>query len=118
MPWIVRSIRWIMLVSGIFTATMDAAIADAAMRNWGAPIGLVSAMLIYGAFKPAVRPLVLVVAGVSNHSEQETLQTIRSLRSSGESMEGIAGHLNRHGVATRAEGMWRFEYIRRLPRTA
>ena len=78
------AIKWIMLVSGVLTLTMlEAAIApDAAMRttfgdapdgvlaeivvrNWGVLIGLVGAMLIYGAYHPAVRSLVLVVAGVS-----------------------------------------------------
>jgi hypothetical protein len=78
------AIKWIMLVSGVLTFTMiQAAVApDAAMRNtfgetldgalagivvrsWGVLIGLVGAMLIYGAFHPEVRGLVLVVAGVS-----------------------------------------------------
>ena len=35
------------------------------MRNWGALITLVGAMLIYGAFNPAMRPLVLTIAGLS-----------------------------------------------------
>jgi hypothetical protein len=35
------------------------------VRNWGALIALVGAMLIYGAFEPSVRPLVLTVAGLS-----------------------------------------------------
>jgi len=78
------SIRWIMIVSGVLTCTMVyAVIAPQAMlqstfgetlegplallivRNWGALIVLVGAMLIYGAFTPAVRPLVLSVAAVS-----------------------------------------------------
>lgn len=78
------SIKWIMLVSGALTCTMVyAAIAPQAMlrstfgeslegplaelvvRNWGALIFLVGAMLIYGAFNAAVRPLVLVVAAAS-----------------------------------------------------
>ncbi len=33
--------------------------------TWGALIGLVGAMLIYGAFRPLERPLILVVAGAS-----------------------------------------------------
>ena len=84
MSAIARHIRWIMVLSGTLTATMlHAAIApDAAMRatfgatlegplahlvvrNWGALIGLVGVMLIYGAFRPHVRALVLVVAGTS-----------------------------------------------------
>jgi len=81
---IVSSIRWIMLASGLLTSTMVyAAIAPEAalqstfgetltgpvsrivVRNWGALIALMVAMLIYGAFQPAARQLVLVVAGTS-----------------------------------------------------
>jgi hypothetical protein len=84
MFWIVSNMRWIMVVSGLLTSTMIyAAIAPEAalqstfgetltgplaqivVRNWGALIALVGAMLIYGAFNPASRPLVLTVAGVS-----------------------------------------------------
>ena len=82
--WIVRSMRWIMLFSGVLTATMvqaavtpDAALqsnfgetvsgplAHLVVRNWGALIALVGGMLIYGAFNPLQRPLVLIVAGAS-----------------------------------------------------
>ena len=84
MSWIVSNMRWIMLVSGLSTSTMIyAAIAPEAalqstfgetltgplaqivVRNWGALIALIGAMLIYGAFNPASRPLVLTVAGIS-----------------------------------------------------
>lgn len=77
-------IKWIMLVSGAMTCTMVyAAIAPQAMlqntfgdsvegplaelvvRNWGVLIFMVGAMLIYGAFNAAVRPLVLTVAAAS-----------------------------------------------------
>ena len=76
--------KWVMLVSGALTCTMlyafvapqaslmstfgaslDGPVAEIVVRNWGALIGLVGAMLIYGAFAPAVRTLVLVVAGAS-----------------------------------------------------
>jgi len=82
--WIVHYMRWIMLVSGALTATMvqaaitpDAALqsnfgetvtgplAHLVVRNWGALIALVGGMLIYGAFNPLQRSLVLIVAGVS-----------------------------------------------------
>lgn len=82
--WIVRSMRWIMLVSGVLTATMvqaafapDAALqstfgeavsgppAHLVVRNWGALIAMIGGMLIYGAFSPLQRPLVLIVAGAS-----------------------------------------------------
>jgi hypothetical protein len=83
MTWSV-AIKWIMLISGALTCTMisaamapqralrstfgealDGPVADIVVRNWGALIALVGAMLIYGAFNPPVRPLVLTVAGVS-----------------------------------------------------
>jgi len=82
--WIVVNIRWIMVLSGVLTMTMvyaalapEAAlrstfgesvsgpVADIVVRNWGALIALVGAMLIYGARKPAVRPMALTVAGAS-----------------------------------------------------
>ena len=84
MRWIVANIRWVMAASGGLTVTMiyaaiapEAALqstfgetltgplANIVVRSWGALIALVGAMLIYGAFVAAVRPLVLVVAGVS-----------------------------------------------------
>jgi hypothetical protein len=40
-------------------------VADIVVRNWGALIALVGAMLIYAARKPAVRPMALTVAGAS-----------------------------------------------------
>ena len=84
MSAIVTHFRWVMLVSGVLTFTMiHAAIAPEAaltstfgesltgplanivVRSWGTLIALVGLMLIYGAFHPPVRALVLVVAGVS-----------------------------------------------------
>jgi len=84
MKWIVANIKWIMLVSGILTATMlfaaiapDAALrsnfghslegplAELIVRNWGVLIGLIGAMLIYGAFDPPGRPFILTIAGLS-----------------------------------------------------
>lgn len=82
--WIVHNIRWIMLVSGVLTATMAQAaitpdpalqsnfgetvsgpLAHLVVRNWGALIALIGGMLIYGALNPIQRPLVLIVAGAS-----------------------------------------------------
>jgi hypothetical protein len=84
MGWIGGNIRWIMLASGVLTATMlyaavapeaallstfgetlDGPLAGIVVRNWGALIALVGAMLIYGAFDPPGRPLILIVAGAS-----------------------------------------------------
>ena len=77
-------IKWIMLVSGAMTCTMvyaaiapqamlqrtfgegvDGPLAELVVRNWGVLIFLVGAMLIYGAFNVAARPLVLTVAAAS-----------------------------------------------------
>jgi len=84
MNWIVANIKWIMLVSGVLTCTMlyaavapqaalrstfgetlEGPLAEIVVRNWGALIGLVGAMLIYGAYDPPGRPLILTVAGLS-----------------------------------------------------
>ena len=85
MRWIVAQIKWIMLVSGALTCTMIfAAIAPQAalgstfgatlemqplteilVRNWGALIALVGAMLVYGAFHIPSRPLILTVSSIS-----------------------------------------------------
>jgi hypothetical protein len=84
MKWLVAKMKWVMLISGVLTLTMiHAAIAPSAalratfgeslegplaeivVRNWGALIALIGGMLIYGAFQPHVRALVLVVAGLS-----------------------------------------------------
>jgi hypothetical protein len=84
MNWIVARMRWVMLLSGALTCTMvyaavapqaalrstfgealEGPLAEIVVRNWGALIALVGAMLIYGAFNPQSRPLVLAVAGLS-----------------------------------------------------
>ena len=84
MNWIVGKMKWIMLLAGVLTCTMlyaaiapqaalratfgetlEGPLAEIVVRNWGALITLVGAMLIYGAFNPASRPLVLTVAGIS-----------------------------------------------------
>jgi len=84
MKWIVAYIKWIMLVAGVLTTTMlytaiapDAAmqsnfgqtlegpLAELIVRNWGVLVGLVGLMLVYGAFVPPARRLVLSVATLS-----------------------------------------------------
>lgn len=84
MQFINRNIKWVMLVSGVLTCTMfmavispelalkstfgaslEGALAEVVVRSWGALVTLVGAMLIYGAFRPVHRNLVLVVATVS-----------------------------------------------------
>lgn len=84
MNLIASNIAWIMIVSGLLTASMvqaaispkaalrsmfgeslEGPLAEIVVRNWGALIALIGAMLIYGAYDPSVRPLVLVIAGAS-----------------------------------------------------
>jgi hypothetical protein len=82
--WIVANIKWIMLLAGALTCTMlyaaiapqsalrstfgeslEGPVAEIVVRSWGALIFLVGAMLLYGAYHPPVRALVLTVAGAS-----------------------------------------------------
>jgi hypothetical protein len=84
MKIISNNIKWIMLISGVLTCTMifaaiapqsamlmsfgdtlNSPIGNMIARSWGFLIFLLGLMLIYGAYKPAVRPLVLTVAGTS-----------------------------------------------------
>lgn len=84
MDIVVANIFWIMIVSGALTLTMlfafiapqaslrsnfgeglDGPVAEVVVRNWGALIAIIGAMLIYGAYDEPSRPLVLVVAAVS-----------------------------------------------------
>jgi hypothetical protein len=48
-----------------FGETLEGSLAEIVVRNWGALIALVGAMLIYGAYDPPGRPLILTIAGVS-----------------------------------------------------
>jgi len=84
MNLIVRSIKWIMLITGLLTASMlyyaispqsslaadfghglDDPLAVLLVRNWGILVGLVGLMLVYGALVPPARRLVLSVAALS-----------------------------------------------------
>ena len=83
MKWVAANIKWIMLVSGALTTTMlytaiapdavmqssfgqtlEGPLAELIVRNWGLLVGLVGLMLIYGAFVPPARRLVLSVAAL------------------------------------------------------
>lgn len=74
----------LMVVSGLLTLTMlyaafapaaaiqasfgesvEGGVAAVVVPNWGILIGLMGALLIYGAFVPSARKLALVVAGAS-----------------------------------------------------
>lgn len=84
MKWFVRNFKWAMLASGLLTLsmvhaliapqaalqsmfgdTLEGPLAEILVRNWGALIALVGAMLIYGAFRPHLRTFVLTIAGIS-----------------------------------------------------
>lgn len=84
MRFFISNFKWVMFISGLLTCTMlqalispqaslisnfgqtiDAPLAEIIVRNWGALIGLVGIMLIYGAFMESVRRFVLVIAGSS-----------------------------------------------------
>jgi hypothetical protein len=82
MRWITRHIKGIMLLSGALTCTMlyaaiapqaalssqfgsslQGPVAEVVVRSWGVLITLVGGMLLYGAYHPAQRPLVLAQGG-------------------------------------------------------
>jgi len=79
-----RSIKWVMLIAGLLTCTMfyalfapeaalrsnfgqtiEGPVAQIVVRNWGALIGLMGVLLIYGALREQVRHVALLVAGSS-----------------------------------------------------
>lgn len=84
MNWIIANIKWIMLVSGVLTCSMLLAafapetalmttfgatlpehpLREIVVRNWGALIALVGAMLIYGAYNPINRSFIIAVAAI------------------------------------------------------
>jgi hypothetical protein len=83
MSWIVTNIKWIMVVCGGLTCTMlyaaiapraalrstfgetlEGPLAEIIVRNWGALIAIVGAMLIYGAFDRPSRPAILTIAAL------------------------------------------------------
>jgi len=84
MTWITTRMKWILLVSGVLTCTMiyaaiapqaalqsmfgetaEGVVAEIIVRNWSILVTLVGVMMIYGAFNPWSRPLVVTVAGLS-----------------------------------------------------
>jgi hypothetical protein len=95
MKLINAQIKWIMIVSGLFTCSMflaliapaaglemlfggsliqtdaigssilDEAFVQIVIRNWGALIGMVGLLLIHGGFKAHSRYLILIIAAVS-----------------------------------------------------
>jgi hypothetical protein len=84
MRFFLANFKWVMLVSGLLTCTMflalfspqaslksnfaetiEGPVEEIIVRNWGALIGLIGIMLIYGAFNASVRKFTLVIAGIS-----------------------------------------------------
>jgi hypothetical protein len=84
MNLVVRSMQWVMLIAGILTSSIfyyafapqaalkadfghgvEGPLAELIVRNWGVLVGLVGLMLVYGAFVPPARRLVLSVAALS-----------------------------------------------------
>lgn len=84
MGLIARHFRWLMLVSGVLTATMfyglfapqetlqsmfgasfDGQLQSLVIRSWSALVGLMGVLLIYGALSPKHRVLCAVIAALS-----------------------------------------------------
>jgi len=80
----VRYFKWVMFASGLLTCTvfytaiapteslqstfgasLDGALAQVLVRNWGVLVGLMGLMLIWGSFNEVVRRQSLVIAGTS-----------------------------------------------------
>ena len=81
---LIANFKWIMFICGLLTCTMlvglfspesslqsnfgEALVTgpeNIIVRGWSALIGLMGIMLIYGAFKPAVRNYSLIIAGIN-----------------------------------------------------
>lgn len=79
-----QSIKWLMLICGLLTCTMfyaviapqwamqsyfgqtlEGPLTELIVRNWGALIGLMGVLLIYGALQEQARTIALLVAGTS-----------------------------------------------------
>ena len=95
MKWIIAKFKWIMLVTGVLTASifyyaiapnaalradfgqgLEGPLAELIVRNWGVLVGLVGLMLVYGAFVPPARRLVLSVAAISKAAFVTLLLTV------------------------------------------
>ncbi len=84
MGWIAESGDWIMIASGVLTATMvqaafmprqatdsmfgetlEGPLAEIIVRNWGVLVTLVGLSLIYGGWTSSMQGPILIIAGVS-----------------------------------------------------
>ena len=87
MGLLVANIQWVMLAGGLITASMllaaaaprflfqimfaetpEGPLGDLLARHWGVLIALTAGMLLWGAFHPEVRTLVLVMVSISKLS--------------------------------------------------
>ena len=78
---ITKNIKWLLLIPGVITCSMIYAvidpqgalmhtfgdsisgpIAEIVVRNWGFLITMVGALMIYGAYRPQYRDLIIVIA--------------------------------------------------------
>ena len=84
MQMLAAQTKLIMLITGVITCTTayaiffpqaaltsmfgaslsDGALAEIIVRSWGTLVTIVGGMLIYGAFTPKYRPLILTTAGI------------------------------------------------------
>jgi hypothetical protein len=84
MNFIIKNIKWLMLLSGLLTFTMfyglfapqaalesmfgvsfSGTLENIVIRSWSALVGLIGAMLIYGCFSPKNRVFSITVAATS-----------------------------------------------------
>jgi hypothetical protein len=84
MNFIIKNIKWVMLVSGVLTSTMfyglfapqaalesmfgasfSGTLENIVIRSWSALIGLIGVILIYGCFSPKNRVFSISVAAFS-----------------------------------------------------
>lgn len=84
MNFILKHFKWIMIISGVITcsmflalfspelalkstfgATLEGDLSNIVVRNWGALIGMVGCLLVYGAYHVESRPLVLTIGIIS-----------------------------------------------------
>ena len=84
MNFIIRNIKWVMLISGVLTAAMfyglfapqsalesmfgasfNGSLESIVIRSWSALVGLIGAVLIFGAFNEKHRVFSISIAAVS-----------------------------------------------------
>ena len=84
MAFIIKNIKWVMLMSGLLTVTMfygvfapqaalesmfgesfNGTLESIVIRSWSALVGLIGVMLVYGFFSPKNRVFSIAVAALS-----------------------------------------------------